>query len=252
MLEMFSHPFSLVIIIFMHILTGKSSKICNSSQEIQQQNFSSRNEEAEAELDKASALLRKMDSFSVPVRNQTKAFEDLRTKIQNYDDKLDDLRNHTENAVHKANDAQALNDANSNSKVISTVEKVKNITQQANHTLEDAKELLSNASTLLRDAREALENLFQEAQQGQYSRDRLNETLETNQLELYEVQQPVRKAEQHALKLEAKVSIRFFTVCPFVSLFAVITFRPYVCLCYIINPIACIVTVTVVRNLIEV
>lgn len=167
-----------------------------------------------------------MDSFSIPVRNQNKAFEDLHAKIQSFDDKLDDLRNHTENAVGKANDAQILNVDNSNSKVMSTVDKVKNITQEANQTLEDAKELLSNASALLGDARDAFENLYQEAQQGQGSRERLNETLETNQLELHEVRQPVRKAEEHALKLEAKVSFSFITVCPFIPLFFLLTFKP--------------------------
>jgi len=155
-----------------------------------------------------------MESFSVPVHNQNKAFEDLRAKIQNFDDKLDDLHNHTRSAISKASDAQALNFANNNSKVMSTVEKVKNVTQEANHTLEDATELLRNASALLGDAREAFGNLFQEAQLGQDSRERLNETLETNHLELYEVQQPVRKAEEHALKLEAKVGITFTAMCP--------------------------------------
>jgi ABC-type transporter Mla subunit MlaD len=154
-----------------------------------------------------------MDSFSVPVHNQSKAFEALRAKIQNFDDKLNDLRNHTEKAVRKANDAQALNDANNNSKVVSTVEKVKNLDQEANNTLEDANELLRNASALLGEAREAFENLLIEAQQGQDSRDRLNETLVTNHLELYEVQQPVRKAEEHALRLEAKVGVVIITVC---------------------------------------
>lgn len=211
----------------MRIWTGKSCKISKSLQEIQQRDFSSRKGEAEAELDKANALLLKMDSFSIPVHIQNKAFEDLRAKIQTFDEKLDNLRNHTENAVGKADDAQALNDANSNSKVMSTVDKVKNITQEANHTLEDAKGLLSNASVLLRDARNAFENLYQEAQQGQDSRERLNETLETNQLELFEVQQPVRKAEEHALKLEAKVHFRFITVCQFVPLFSFIIFRPF-------------------------
>lgn len=163
---------------------------------------------------KANALLLRMNSFSLPVHNQSKAFENLRAKIQNFDDKLNDLRNHTGNAISKASDAQALNNANNNSKVMSTVEKVKNLQQDANHTLEDSQELLRNASALLRDAREAFDNLFLEVQQGQDSRDRLNETLETNQLELYEVQQPVRRAEEHALKLEAKVSITFITVCP--------------------------------------
>ena len=192
-----------------------STNFCEFSQEIQQQDFSARRAEAEAELNKANALLFKMDDFSVPVRNQSKAFEALRAKIQDFDDKLNDLHNHTVNAVNKASDAQALNDANNSSKVVSTVEKVKNLTQEANSTLEDANELLRNASALLGDAREAFENLLLEAQQGQDSRDRLNETLVTNQLELYEVQQPVRKAEEHALKLEAKVGIMVFIMCPF-------------------------------------
>ena len=192
-----------------------STNFCEFSQEIQQQDFSARRAEAEAELNKANALLFKMDDFSVPVRNQSKAFEALRAKIQDFDDKLNDLHNHTVNAVNKASDAQALNDANNSSKVVSTVEKVKNLTEEANSTLEDANELLRNASALLGDAREAFENLLLEAQQGQDSRDRLNETLVTNQLELYEVQQPVRKAEEHALKLEAKVGIMVVIMCPF-------------------------------------
>jgi hypothetical protein len=93
---------------------------------------------------------------------------------------------------------------------VSTVEKVKNLTQEANSTLEDANELLRNASPLLGDA---FENLCLEAQQGQGSRDKLNETLMTNQLELYEVWQPVWKAEEHALKLEAKVGIMIVIMC---------------------------------------
>jgi cellobiose-specific phosphotransferase system component IIA len=177
------------------------------SQEIQNQDFSPRKTEAEAELNKANALLLKMNEFSVPVHNQSKAFEALRAKIQNFDDKLIDLSDHTDNAVHKANDAETLNDANNNSKVVSTVEKVKNLTQEANSTLEDAVKLLKNASALLRNAHDAFENLLVETQNGQDSRDRLNETLVTNQLELYEVRQPVQKAEEHALKLEMKVGI---------------------------------------------
>jgi chromosome segregation ATPase len=153
-----------------------------------------------------------MNSFSLPVHNQSKSFENLRSKIQNFDNKLNDLRNHTENAISKASDAQTLNDANSNSKVMSTVEKVKNLQEAANRTLEDAQDLLRNASALLGDARGAFDNLFLEVQQGQDARERLNETLETNQLELYEVQQPVQRAEEHALKLEAKVSCTF-TLC---------------------------------------
>ena len=184
------------------------------SQEIKQQDFSPRRTEAEAELNKATALLSKMDGFSVPVHNQSKAFEDLRAKIQNFDDKLTDLHNHTVNAITKAIEAGALNDANNNSKVMNTVEKVKNLTEEANGTLEDAKELLRNASAFLRDARDALENLRVETEQGQDSRDRLNETLVTNELELYEVRLPVQKAEEHALKLEAKVSIMIIILCP--------------------------------------
>jgi chromosome segregation ATPase len=153
-----------------------------------------------------------MNGFSLPVQNQSKSFENLRAKIQKFDDKLNDLRNHTENAISKASDAQALNDANNNSKVISTVEKVKNLQQDANQTLEDAQELLRNASALLGDARDAFDNLLLEVQQGQDSRERLNETLETNQLELHEVQLPVRRAEEHALKLEAKVSFMYIVV----------------------------------------
>jgi chromosome segregation ATPase len=98
---------------------------------------------------------------------------------------------------------------------VSTVEKVKNLTQEANSTLEDANELLRNALALLGGARDAFENLHLEAQQGQGSRDKLNETLMTNQLELYEVRQPVRKAEEHALKLEAKVGIMIVIMCLF-------------------------------------
>ena len=184
------------------------------SQEIQQQDFSPRRTEAEAELNKANALLLKMDGFSVPVRNHSKAFEALRAKIQNFDDKLSDLNNHTLNAVSKANEAEALNDANNNSKVMSTVEKVKNLTQEANSTLEDANKLLRNASAYLGDARDAFENLRIETEQGQDSRDRLNETLVTNQLELYEARQPVQKAEEHALKLEAKVGVMIIVLCP--------------------------------------
>jgi hypothetical protein len=72
-------------------------------------------------------------------------------------------------------------------------------------------------------------------------------------LELYEVQQPVRKAEEHALKLEAKVSFRFITVCPFVLLFSFITFKPFVFISVTLETIsACIITVTIVRNSIDV
>jgi ABC-type transporter Mla subunit MlaD len=184
------------------------------SQDIQQQDFSPRRTEAEAELNKANVLLLKMDGFSIPVYNQSTAFEALRTKIQNFDDKLSDLQNHTLNAVTKANEAEELNDANNNSKVMSTVEKVKNLTQEANSTLEDANELLTNASAFLRDAQDSLKNLREETQQGQDSRDRLNETLVNNHLLLYEVQQPVQKAEEHALKLEAKVGIMIIILCP--------------------------------------
>lgn len=193
---------------------GISSNFLAFSQEIKQQDFSPRRTEAEAELNKAIALLLRMEGFSVPVHNQSKAFEDLRAKIQNFDDKLTDLHNHTVNAVSKAIEVGALNDANNNSKVMSTVEKVKNLTQEANSTQEDANELLRNASAFLSDARDALENLRLETEQGQDSRDRLNETLVTNQLELYEVRLPVQKAEEHALKLEAKVSIMIVILCP--------------------------------------
>jgi ABC-type transporter Mla subunit MlaD len=155
-----------------------------------------------------------MDGFSVPVRNQSKAFEALRAKIQNFDDKLSDLHNRTLNAVSKANEADALNDANNNSKVISMVENVKNLTKEANSTLKDANELLSNASAFLRDEQDALDNLRIETEQGQDSRDRLNETLVINRLELYEARQPVQKAEEHALKLEAKVGIMLVILCP--------------------------------------
>jgi ABC-type transporter Mla subunit MlaD len=184
------------------------------SQEIQQQDFSPRRREAEAELNKANALLLKMNGFSVPVRNQSKAFEALRAKIQNFDDKLSDLQNHTVNAVSKAHEAKALNDANNNSKVMSTVEKVRNLTQETNSTLEDADELLRNASVFLRDAQDALDSLRIETEQGQDSRDRLNETLETNRFELYAAEQPVERAKEHALKLEAKVSPMIIILCP--------------------------------------
>jgi len=172
--------------------------------EIQNQDFSPRRTQAEAELNKANALLLKMNGFSVPVHNQSKAFEALRAKIQNFDDKLNDLINHTVNAHNKANDAEILNDANNNSKVVSTVEKVKNLTQEANSTLEDAKELVSNASALLEGAHVEFNYLLEETQRGQDLRDRLNETVVNYQLELYEVQQPVRRAQEHALKLEMK------------------------------------------------
>jgi chromosome segregation ATPase len=182
-------------------------------QVIQNQDFSPRRTEAEAQLNKANALLLKMNGFSVPVHNQSTAFEALRAKIQNFDDKLSDLHNHTLNAVSKANDAEALNDDNSDSKVVSTVEKVKNLTQEANSNLEDAEKLLTNASALLRDARDAFENLLLETQHGQDSRDKLNETLVTKQLDLYEVRQPVQQAEEHALKLEMKVGV-MIVMCP--------------------------------------
>lgn len=193
---------------------GISTKFLAFSQDIKQQDISPRRTEAEAELNKAIALLLKMDGFSVPVHNQSKAFEDLRAKIQNFDDKLTDLHNHTVNAVGKAFEAGALNDANNNSKVMSMVEKVKNLTQEANSTQEDANELLKNASAFLRNARDALDDLRVETEQGQDARDRLNETLVTNQLELYDARLPVQKAEEHALKLEAKVGIMIVILCP--------------------------------------
>jgi chromosome segregation ATPase len=148
-----------------------------------------------------------MNGFSVPVHNQSEAFEALRVKIQNFDDKLNDLNNRTQNTFYKANDAEALNDANNNSKVTSTVEKVKNLTQEANSTLEDANKLLRNASALLRDARIAFENLLVEIENGQVSKDKLNETLVTNEVELHAVRLPVQQAEEHAQKLDIKVGI---------------------------------------------
>jgi Laminin Domain I. len=184
------------------------------SQEIQNQDFSSRRSEAEAELNKANALLLKMSGFSVPVYNQSKAFEALRAKIQNFDDRLIDLNDRTLNVVETANNAEALNSANNDSKVVSTVEKVKNLTQEANSTLEDASELLRNASALLRDAGDAFDSLNLETQQRQNLRDRLNETLVTNQLELFEVQKPLQEAEAHVLKLEAKVGVMIVIMCP--------------------------------------
>jgi chromosome segregation ATPase len=180
-----------------------------------------------------------MNSFSLPVHNQSKSFENLHAKIQNFDNKLNDLHSHTEHAISKASDAQALNDANNNSKVVSTVEKVKNLQQDSNRTLEDAQDLLRNATALLGDSREAFDNLFLEVQQGQDAREKLNETLETNQLELYEVQQPVRRAEEHALKLEAKVSCTFSILCPLSLCVSLLNIQAFVFECSILRMAVC-------------
>ena len=148
-----------------------------------------------------------MKSYSLPVHNQSKAFEDLRKKIHNFDDKLEDLNNHTIASINKADEAQSLNNANSNSKISGTVDRVMNLTKEANHTLEDARILLKNASDLLGESKNAFDRLTHEHQVGQNARDELNETLVANQLELYEVEQPVKKAKDHAEKLEAKVNM---------------------------------------------
>ncbi|KAJ9580421.1 hypothetical protein L9F63_024397, partial [Diploptera punctata] len=167
-------------------------------------NFAQRKTEASLELEKSKDLLKKMKSYSLPVHNQSTAFEELRKKIHEFDDKLEDLNNHTVASINKANEAQSLNNANSNSKIMGTVDRVMNLTKEANNTLEEAKDLLKNASALLGESRYAFERLAQEYQVGQNGKDELNETLTSNQLDLFEVEQPVKKAKDHAETLEAK------------------------------------------------
>ena len=100
-----------------------------------------------------------MRNFTIPITNQSKELEKLRKAIQDFDDRLEDLKNHTESAQETSDKSILLNKINKDEKLSSKVNTIKNMTKDSNETVANAKILLKNATDALDDARSATAEL---------------------------------------------------------------------------------------------
>lgn len=69
-------------------------------------------EEAETRLERSNELLNETKVFTAPVSNMTDALNAVRSRIQTFNERLDDLNNHSGSARAKAMEAGALNAKN--------------------------------------------------------------------------------------------------------------------------------------------
>ncbi|KAG8228153.1 hypothetical protein J437_LFUL002807 [Ladona fulva] len=170
--------------------------------DIQALDFSPTEKSAMDELHKAEDILENIKEFSLPVSNQSKEFEDLRKKIDEFDLKLEDLRNNSMMADGKATEAESLNEVNKNAKFSSKVETVKNLTKESEKTLKEANEYLKNASEILKGARNDFENKNRDGLRD--VNKQVNSSIEAKEEELESVKEPVELAQEHSEELHQR------------------------------------------------
>lgn len=102
-----------------------------------------------------------MTDSSLPISNHEKDVDGLRVRIEEFDDKLEDLRNNSFQALATVASAAALNDASRRAKLTSNVQAVNTVTQDAESALTDAKLLLRNASLAVDETRAATSEICQ-------------------------------------------------------------------------------------------
>ncbi|XP_046389625.1 laminin subunit alpha [Ischnura elegans] len=178
----------------------------NILKEIQEIDFEPYHKKAREELEKSQEVLDSMMDFNVPMFNQSKEFEDLRKKIEEFDAKLDDLRNNSAMAEKKYTEAEALNLQNRNAKFAPKVMSVNNMTKETESSMGEAKDYLKKSFDILGRTNDNFLNLNKIIDDLNEDNKKMNETIEQKEEELKSVKEPAERAITHAEELSTRAS----------------------------------------------
>ena len=80
--------------------------------EMEEQDFSDPEEEADRVLSKSQQVKEDMAKFAEPVTNHTRLLGELQKELDDFNKKLEDLRNNSDTTLKKSTETQILNHQN--------------------------------------------------------------------------------------------------------------------------------------------
>lgn len=144
--------------------SGSSTKADNAIAEAngildQLRDFSVDSKPTEKQLQNSINYLAKIEDFIAPVKQQNKKLDDLHSDIKVFKEKLEDIKQHANDAIKLSWDASYLHSKNKNATVNSKFETVKNHTKETENNIEGTSRLQKEGDIVLGEIFRFLKNL---------------------------------------------------------------------------------------------
>ncbi|XP_026292152.1 laminin subunit alpha [Frankliniella occidentalis] len=169
--------------------------------EMEEQDFSDPEKEADRVLEKAEQIKENMAKFAEPVTNHSHLLLELQKQLNEFNDKLENLRNNSDSTVKLTTETKIINEKNKNAQVKNKVNAVNQLAESAQNILNDAKELLTKTAKLIIDAKKDFSDIELAATRVVEIKNSLNDSINEQKVKLSELEDVYEGADVHAAVL---------------------------------------------------
>lgn len=166
--------------------------------EIEEQEFSDPEDEANRMLVKAEQLKENMSKYAEPVNNQSVLLNELQKQLDEFDKKLDDMRNNSDSFLKQVIETNRLNQKNKDANMKNKLNRVTTLAQAAEDVLDEAKKLLNETATLIVDTERDYRAIEVEAARISATKSTINDSLTEQGVKLSELDDDKNGADVHA------------------------------------------------------